>query len=202
MRPCCLRGLAPQASGMLKAFASNLQAHHHQADHCWCLWQVRIAQYLPPAAPPSLASGGGRGHQPPQQQQQMQALEVENRCTTLLDAPSCSVRRVVCAVLGAHNMQQAQAGRPAAAPHRGGRLSRSCTRRALFQELESRAQGAGQAETTVRELALLNQLFSVQVVQQAEQIEVLYRQVRRGHAQIMPVGQVVCTAAAACRCVA
>ena len=30
----------------------------------------------------------------------------------------------------------------------------------------------------MRELALLNQLFSVQVVQQAEQIEVLYRQVR------------------------
>ena len=50
--------------------------------------------------------------------------------------------------------------------------------RALFQELESKAQGAGQAETTVRELALLNQLFSVQVVQQAEQIELLYHQVR------------------------
>ena len=35
-----------------------------------------------------------------------------------------------------------------------------------------------QAESTVRELALLNQLFSVQVLQQGEQIELLYRQVR------------------------
>ena len=34
-----------------------------------------------------------------------------------------------------------------------------------------------QAESTVRELALLNQLFSVQVLQQGEQIELLYRQV-------------------------
>ena len=37
-------------------------------------------------------------------------------------------------------------------------------------------QGAFRVESTVRELAALNQMFSTQIVQQAEQIELLYNQ--------------------------
>ena len=38
-------------------------------------------------------------------------------------------------------------------------------------------QGAFHVESTMHELAALNQMFSTQIVQQAEQIELLYNQV-------------------------
>lgn len=49
---------------------------------------------------------------------------------------------------------------------------------ALMDELSSTGQAAFQAESTMRELAALNQMFSTQIVQQAEQIQLLYDQVR------------------------
>ncbi|KAK9789366.1 hypothetical protein WJX73_002415 [Symbiochloris irregularis] len=47
---------------------------------------------------------------------------------------------------------------------------------ALMAELESVGKGAFQVESTMHELATLNQMFASQIVQQAEQIELLYNQ--------------------------
>lgn len=49
---------------------------------------------------------------------------------------------------------------------------------ALIAELTSANQGALQVERTIREVATLNQMFSTQVMHQAEQIEAIYSQVR------------------------
>ena len=50
--------------------------------------------------------------------------------------------------------------------------------RALVSELSSLNQSARGIESTMRELAQLSQMFSAQVMHQAEQIEQLYQQVR------------------------
>ena len=49
--------------------------------------------------------------------------------------------------------------------------------RALVSELSSLNQSARGIESTMRELAQLSQMFSAQVMHQAEQIEQLYQQV-------------------------
>lgn len=49
--------------------------------------------------------------------------------------------------------------------------------RALVSELSSLNQSARSIEGTMRELAQLSQMFSAQVMHQAEQIEQLYQQV-------------------------